>query len=238
VSPEGQRGGPRLLAAGLLALSSLAFGVGAAVSSVELETAAPAPLPRQSKPVAEDHRATADDPEDVWSSEVPAPGGPLAPEAGLPGPALPSQVEVPSVGISASLDPVGVDEQRRIVVPPPDRAGWFEGRAVPGEVGPAVLVGHVDSFEGPAAFHGLDRVTAGDVIVVTDVTGSRVAFEVTRVEVVPKDAFPTDKVYGPVDRPEIRVITCGGPFDRAARSYRDNVIVSGVITRAEPSDAI
>jgi hypothetical protein len=91
-----------------------------------------------------------------------------------------------------------------------------------------VLVGHVDSREAPAVFHGLNSVQPDDRVEVVNEDGERITFTIERVETVEKEAFPTDAVYGPVDGAELRLITCGGPFDREAGSYRDNVIVYAV----------
>jgi LPXTG-site transpeptidase (sortase) family protein len=214
----------RHLAAGLLALASLSFGI-AAATTAPVDTGPPVDAGAAASTDADGRRADGRG----WSSpDAPAPDD-LAPsrpdEASSGTPTPPARVVVPGVGIDAALEPVGVDEERRLVVPPPERAGWFDGRPVPGERGPAVLVGHVDSREGPAVFHGLDRVRPGDLIEVVDADGALVRFEVERIEVVEKTDFPTADVYDPVDRAELRLITCGGPFDHETRSYRDNVIV-------------
>ena len=95
-------------------------------------------------------------------------------------------------------------------------------------MGPAVLAGHVDSTAGPAVFWRLRDLAPGDEVLVDRADGTTARFTVTRVERHPKDAFPTDEVYGPTTGAELRLITCGGEFDRAARSYRDNVVVFAV----------
>ncbi|GGI03655.1 class F sortase [Egicoccus halophilus] len=234
---QGQRSrGSRLCAAGLLGLVALVFGV----TAVAWEDAPTGPDASEDPAHRQDGV--------IFSPDAPGPSDDLAsgardPERRDAGAdhrplTLPVQVTVPSVSIDAEIEPVGADDDRRLVVPPPELAGWFEGRAVPGQRGPAVLVGHVDSREGPAVFHGLDRVEAGDRIEVTDESVTRVAFEVERVQVVPKDDFPTGDVYDAVDRAELRLITCGGPFDRDAGSYRDNVIVFAVaLDEASADDA-
>ena len=104
-------------------------------------------------------------------------------------------------------------------------AGWYREGVKPGDNGPAVLVGHVDSYDGPAVFYRLDDLRKGDRVVVTRADGSSVAFEVYARETVPKDAFPTSRVYGDTDRPELRLLTCGGPFDTETKHYLDNVVV-------------
>jgi len=138
--------------------------------------------------------------------------------------AAPLRVRVPSADIDAALAGIGLDGDGALV-PPDDMAtaGWFG--PVPGEPGPAVLAGHVDSTGGPAVFFRLRSVRAGDPVLVTRADGSTVRFTVTRVARYAKTAFPTAEVYGPTPDAELRLITCGGLFDRAAHSYRDNVVV-------------
>jgi sortase (surface protein transpeptidase) len=107
------------------------------------------------------------------------------------------------------------------------KAGWFTGGVVPGEIGPAVIAGHVDSETGPAVFYRLRDLKAGDVVEV--LRGDRwIPFRVVASERYPKNQFPTERVYRPTPVPELRVITCGGTFDRSRRSYEDNIVVYAV----------
>jgi sortase (surface protein transpeptidase) len=166
---------------------------------------------------------------------------PPAPAAVVPAPAVPGwtvtgspatqpvaavRVRIPAIGVDSDLATLGVDAAGALV-PPADfgRAGWFGAGPVPGDVGPAVLAGHVDSRSGPAIFYRLAELTAGDAVEVLRSDGRTVRFGVTRVARYPKDGFPTAEVYGATAAPELRLITCGGTFDRARRSYRDNVVV-------------
>jgi len=110
---------------------------------------------------------------------------------------------------------------------PPDAktVGWYTGAPTPGEVGPAVLAAHVDWKGEKGVFYDLHEMQSGEEIVIERTDGSTVRFVVRRVEQHPKDRFPTDQVYGDVDTPQLRLITCGGDFNDEARSYRDNIIV-------------
>lgn len=138
----------------------------------------------------------------------------------------PRRVVVERLGIDAALINLRVQRDGSLEVPEAfDVAGWHRSGTAPGDVGPAVLVGHVDSYEGPAVFFRLRELQPGDRVAVTRADGSQVAFEVYGSETVAKDAFPTDRVYGPTDKPELRLLTCGGEFDRDANSYNDNVVV-------------
>ncbi len=144
--------------------------------------------------------------------------------------AAPTRVRLPALEVDSSLEHLGVDDSRALV-PPSDfrRAGWFTGGPAPGDTGPAVIVGHVDSREGPAVFFRLAELTAGDDVLVDRADGTTARFTVVSVGRYPKDRFPTERVYGPTPRAELRLITCGGEFDRDARSYRDNVVVNAVL---------
>jgi sortase (surface protein transpeptidase) len=103
-------------------------------------------------------------------------------------------------------------------------AGWFTGSPTPGQAGPAILAAHVDWDHRPGPFHRLGDLQRGDEVDVDRQDGVTARFEVLEVEQYPKDAFPTERVYGDIDHAGLRLITCGGDFDRAARSYRDNVV--------------
>ena len=150
--------------------------------------------------------------------------GPVDPAAGTP-----LRVTIPAIGVDSDLADLGVDDTGALVPPSDfDQAGWFAAGPVPGEVGPAVIAGHVDSRTGPAVFFRLEELTVGDTVRVTRSDGRDVEFRVDRVAQYPKDDFATEEVYGPTTGPELRLITCGGTFDPSRRSYRDNVVVYAV----------
>ncbi|NYD49331.1 hypothetical protein BJY14_005314 [Actinomadura luteofluorescens] len=141
---------------------------------------------------------------------------------------LPVRVSIPSIGVRAPLARLGLGSGGEVRVPPADRpgeAGWYEGGPAPGERGAAVILGHVDSAKGAAVFYDLGRLRPGHRIEVSRADGRVAVFTVESVERVPKGRFPTGRVYGPLGHPGLRLVTCGGAFDRAERGYRDNVIV-------------
>lgn len=142
----------------------------------------------------------------------------------------PVRVSVPGVGIDAPLVELGLDAAGAVAAPADfDTAGWYTGSAQPGQPGPAVLAGHVDSRSGPAAFYRLVEVAVGDDITVHREDGSALTFTVTGVEQYAKDAVPTQAIYGPTPGPQLRLITCGGDFDRSIGHYEDNVVVYATI---------
>ena len=132
---------------------------------------------------------------------------------------------IPDIGVRTRLVGLGLNPDRSLEVPTDYAlAGWYTRGAVPGEVGPAVAVGHYDSVDGPAVFYRLRELRRGQLMQVRRVDGSVLVFSVDRVERVDKSGFPSAEVYGDVVRPELRLITCGGAFDRSTRHYRDNVV--------------
>lgn len=140
--------------------------------------------------------------------------------------AEPVALRIPSLGVNTALEKLARTESGELETPDdPQRAGWFVGGAIPGEIGPAVIAGHVDSRVGPAVFYRLSRLAAGDEILVDAANGATVTFRVQAVERYPKDGFPTDAVYGGTPERALRLITCGGVFDRERRSYEENVVV-------------
>ncbi|WP_249044436.1 class F sortase [Crossiella equi] len=140
----------------------------------------------------------------------------------------PVSVEIPKIGAKSSLTKLGLNKDGTVQVPPvsqPMQAGWYSKGPTPGEKGPAVLLGHVDGAKKPGIFFKLKELVPGDEVLVKRADGSTAKFVVTKSERVPKTDFPTDDVYGQTDGPELRLITCGGSFDKSAGSYRDNTIV-------------
>jgi hypothetical protein len=142
----------------------------------------------------------------------------------------PSRVRIAAIGVDSALESLAVD-QAGVLQGPVDygRAGWYSGGVAPGETGPAVIAGHVDSARGPAVFYRLRDLKAGDEIEVAR-GETWVKFRVVASERYPKDQFPTDQVYRPTPVPELRLITCGGTFDRSRRSYTDNIVVYAIAT--------
>jgi hypothetical protein len=139
--------------------------------------------------------------------------------------ARPLSIAIPAAGVDARVVPVGLRPDGAMEVPEVDLAGWYRLGPRPGERGPAVIVGHVDSREGPAVFFRLGQLRRGDRIVVGQDGGAAASFAVERVERHPKQALPVARVWNPTGKPVLRLITCGGSFDRSTGHYRDNVIV-------------
>jgi LPXTG-site transpeptidase (sortase) family protein len=163
-------------------------------------------------------------------SSAPSTAVPASSAAPAPPAALPVSLSIPAIDVRTGLITLGRNPDGTLGVPQPgpdyDKAAWFDGSPRPGEIGPAVIEGHVDSAaNGPSVFYSLGALVPGDRIEVTRADGSTVAFRVDEVRVVPKDDFPTLEVYGNTDGPALRLITCGGPFDSAAGHYEDNVVV-------------
>jgi hypothetical protein len=141
-------------------------------------------------------------------------------------PSPPVSVEIPKVGIASLLERLAMGDDGVLAAPEDyGTAGWFAAGPEPGQPGPAVIAGHVDSRSGPAVFYRLGELQPGDEVLVHREDGTTVTFRVDSVEEHPKDAFPTQAVYGPVPGPELRLITCAGDFDREAHAYRDNLVV-------------
>ena len=158
----------------------------------------------------------------------PVPASPTEPETpAVPAPAVsaPVLIRIDAIGASAPVDPLGLNPDGTLQTPADyQRAGYYTGRPNPGEVGPAIIVAHVDSKTGPAVFYRLRDLQPGDEVTVTRADGSEIVFLVDRLEDHPKDAFPTDAVYGPTPAATLRLITCGGSFDRSSGHYSDNLV--------------
>ena len=162
---------------------------------------------------------------------APSPDCAFVPCAARPITGEPTRLRITSLGVDEPLEVLSLDANRELIPPNSyDKPGWFGKGVVPGEQGAAVIAGHVDSTAGPGIFFELHTLGVGDVVDVLR-GGQWVSFRVTGTERYPKDEFPSERVYGPAPLPELRLITCGGTFDRGARSYRDNIVVYAILIR-------
>lgn len=164
-----------------------------------------------------------------------APARAASPAASLPAipRVIPQRLVIPAIGVDAAIVPEGTDSTGALEVPPltaRNLAGWWDGGAAPGQDGPAVIDGHVDSAQaGPLVFWNLRLLKPGDTVTVEP---AGVTFAVTAVAQVTKTSFPTSAVYGPTSRPELRLVTCGGTFDAATGHYLSNLIVYATEVKA------
>ena len=162
------------------------------------------------------------------AGEVPPAATTSQPSANGVAVAGPASVDIPKISSHSTLIPLGLDDRGAMQVPDvhrPEQAGWYSRGVTPGQLGPAVIVGHVDGAGRAGVFSRLKELSVGDEINVALVDGRTLKFEVHAVEKVLKSNFPTVKVYGNVDHPALRLVTCGGQFDPTRNSYLSNVIV-------------
>jgi hypothetical protein len=152
-------------------------------------------------------------------------------QAAKPGPkvrwvARPVSLLIPAIGVHTSLVHLGLTAQGTLQVPPTAAiAGWYVHSPRPGQVGSAIIAGHIDSLSGPGVFYRLHLLHSGDLVYIRRANGSLAVFRVFAVRKYPKTLFPTSKVYGPTPDPELHLITCGGVFDQATGSYLSNIVV-------------
>lgn len=149
-----------------------------------------------------------------------------AADSAVPTRSQPLRIEIPAIGVSSPLVELGLDTGGALQVPRDfELAGWYQLGPTPGERGPAVIAGHVDSAQdGPAVFFRLSELAPGDRVEVPRADGQTAVFALTRIEQYPKDSFPTIEVYGDTAGAALRLITCGGSFDEDTGHYRDNVV--------------
>ncbi|SNS78699.1 Sortase family protein [Geodermatophilus pulveris] len=174
----------------------------------------------------------------VAAAPVELPAEPPAPVAAAPVAAVrqlpaspPTAVRIPALGVTSAVMELGLRRDGSMQVPPGAYpVGWYDRSPTPGRLGPAVLAGHVDWEGEPGAFAGLTELLPGDTVEVDRADGSTAVFAVDRVEEHPKDAFPSEAVYGDLDHAGLRLITCGGAFDEDTGDYADNVVVFAHLT--------
>ncbi|MEU6506640.1 class F sortase [Streptomyces sp. NPDC046942] len=168
----------------------------------------------------------------IAPTSLPRPAAPLAD-------AVPQRLDIPRLGVQAPVVTRGLDAQGAVDPPPFDQpgvVGWYGAGPKPGAQGAALLVGHVDTETRPAVFYKLSTLTPGATVRVVRSDGTVAEFTVDDVRVLPRTDFDARQAYGPhrAGRAELRLITCGGSFDRATNSYTANVVVSAYLTRTTP----
>ncbi|WP_330174635.1 class F sortase [Streptomyces sp. NBC_01498] len=145
----------------------------------------------------------------------------------------PARIRIPAIDLDQKLLGLRVQQDGRLGVPEdPARVGWWSDGPRPGDPGAVVVVGHVDSATGPGAFHGLSSLRPGDRITLRREDGKDVTFTVRALRQYAKDALPDSQVYATTGPPSLRLITCGGTYDRARGEYRDNLVVYATTGRA------
>jgi len=164
--------------------------------------------------------------------QVPAPADTALPAS------VPVRVEVPSLGVDAALIPLGQQANGEVQTPPGEPGspgGWYQDSPTPGQTGSAVILGHVNTTNSDIGlFYRLHELTPGQTITITRADHTAAVFTVDKVDVYHKSTFPTVEVYQNADRPEVRLITCGG-YDQATREYLDNTVVYAHLTSSHPA---
>lgn len=216
----GRRGQLAALAAAVLAIGGvIAIGVSvAAQQGPPQPTAGPAAA---SQPAAH-----------------PSAAGPAVPSVSPLPASPPVSIAIPAIGVNSPLITVGKTADGSLQVPAGadyDKAAWFRASPTPGQLGPAVIEGHVDSAaNGPSVFYRLGALTPGATVSVARADGTTAVFRVDAVRRFPKDKFPTIDVYANTPDAALRLITCGGSFDAATGHYRDNVIAFATLVGTRP----
>ena len=212
-----------------------AGGVGAASSGVSSPVMGSAGTPQLASPRQPDDLLPAPSP--ALSSADPgvpgpaqssSPGGTARPSVGVD-PVVPHSapvaLRIPAIGVDVSLSTLGLNADRTVQVPTDfQQAGWFGLGPSPGQTGSAVILGHVDSYTGPAVFFQIRTLRAGDQVNVSLADGAIAHFQVTAVAMYAKDQFPAQQVYAPHGGSALQLVTCGGTFDTHTRSYLSNIV--------------
>ncbi|MEE4546998.1 class F sortase [Streptomyces sp. V4-01] len=170
-------------------------------------------------------------PADADIGALPAARPAASAPAPVPSAPPPTRIRIMRIALSDPLVGLDVQQDGHLAAPEdPAQVGWWSGGPRPGDPGAAIIVGHVDSTTGPAAFYGVSSLRPGDEISIDRADRSRVTFTVKALRQYDKDALPDSEVYALAGPPSLRLITCGGAYDAARGGYRDNVVVYATLT--------
>jgi len=152
----------------------------------------------------------------------------------------PIELKIPKLNLETTFEaPLGLNEDKTIEVPDSyTKVGWYKYGATPGEVGTATILGHVDSYEGPAVFWPLGQLEEGDEIEITREDGTTAVFVVEKSERYSQSDFPTEKVYGMTDYPSLRLITCTGVYSHGSQRYSHNLVVYAKLKEAAQTESL
>lgn len=146
--------------------------------------------------------------------------------------ALPVRLIVPEIDVRTRLIHLGLTKSGALQVPPTASvAGWYTGSPRPGDIGSSIIIGHIDSLQGPGIFYRLRLLRPGQRVYIRQAGGKLAVFRVNAVHMYLKARFPTATVYGPTPDAQLRLITCGGVFDPATGHYLSNVVAFATLIR-------
>lgn len=212
---------------GIACVWLIGAGLGVIGLNAELHKWAPPPVPPASAAAAGGHSA-------VTSARRGTIGAPM-------GRSLPVTVAIPAIQVWARIIPLGLDSTGGVAIPSlntPFLTSWYDRGSAPGQAGPAVLFGHVDSAKvGPAVFYRLGDLRPGDLVYVTRRDQRTAIFRVSVVAMYSERNFPSGKVYGSSPHPTLRLVTCGGTYDDGTHHYLDRIIAFAVYVGQEPARA-
>lgn len=152
----------------------------------------------------------------------------------------PIRIAIPSIGVNTNVGTLGLQPDHQVMVPTNTRVvGWYKDGPPPGQIGSAVILGHVDSTQGPGVFFALKSMKAGDRVRLVLANGTVTTFSVTKVVQYSKTSFPDRLVYGSNGTRALQLVTCGGTFDHATGHYESNIVVfSRLVSVSLPKIAV
>lgn len=234
----------RLPVTALAAVLLVAGGATALTIAARAQRSAPQPPAAAAPPSASQTPNTSGAP----VPQSPPPGAPAAASSAASGsesagpiltPSPPTQLSIPAIGVSSDLLQLGLNPDGTVEVPPLEkdsRAGWYSDSPTPGQLGPSIILGHVDSAQyGPGVFFQLGALRPGDEVSITRADSEVAVFRVDGVASYPKDMFPTLEVYSNTDHAALRLITCGGKFDLITHNYEDNIVAYASLASSHPA---
>lgn len=161
--------------------------------------------------------------------EAPGP----APAAAVVAGDSPTRLRIPALNIDAKVQQTGLTKSGAMGTPSNfTDVAWYKYGPAPGQVGSAVIDGHVDNGLSLAGvFKHLGDIKTDDDVYVTMQSGTQLHFKVSDIEIYPYKDAPSDLIFNRADTVRLNLVTCDGTWVKGDKTYNERLVVYTTLVR-------